>query len=126
MEIAKSLTSGVDLWLNTPQRPKEASGTSGMKAAHNGIPSFSILDGWFIEGHKKGLTGWSIGREPEENTLIEVDDEEDARDLLRKLEGVVIPAFYSSDWEKAMLGSVVHSASYFNTHMMVEEYAQRA
>jgi len=61
IEVAKMLTSGVDLWLNTPRRPMEASGTSGMKAAHNGVPSLSVLDGWWMEGHIEGTTGWSIG-----------------------------------------------------------------
>ncbi|OGP86944.1 MAG: hypothetical protein A2156_14125 [Deltaproteobacteria bacterium RBG_16_48_10] len=61
MKIAKMLISGVDLWLNTPQKLLEASGTSGMKAVHNGIPNFSVLDGWWIEGHIEGVTGWSIG-----------------------------------------------------------------
>ena len=61
MELAKLITSGVDLWLNTPQRPQEATGTSGMKAALNGIPSLSILDGWWVEGCVEGVTGWAIG-----------------------------------------------------------------
>ena len=61
MEIGKLMTSGVDLWLNTPLPPMEASGTSGMKAAVNGVPSLSVLDGWWIEGCIEGVTGWSIG-----------------------------------------------------------------
>jgi glucan phosphorylase len=61
MKLGMMITSGVDLWLNTPQPPMEASGTSGMKAALNGVPSLSVLDGWWIEGHIEGVTGWSIG-----------------------------------------------------------------
>ncbi len=60
MQLAKMMVSGCDVWLNTPERPKEASGTSGMKAAHNGVPHFSILDGWWLEGHVEGLTGSDI------------------------------------------------------------------
>jgi starch phosphorylase len=61
MALAQRLTAGADLWLNTPMRPLEASGTSGMKAAMNGVPGFSVLDGWWVEGHAEGVTGWSIG-----------------------------------------------------------------
>ena len=67
------VTAGVDLWLNTPRRPKEASGTSGMKAAHNGVPQFSTLDGWWIEGCIENITGWSIG--PKQTEDKESDDE---------------------------------------------------
>src|SRR5215212_7792575 len=67
VSLAKLLVGGA-IWLNTPQRPLEASGTSGMKAAHNGVPSLSVLDGWWIEGHIEGVTGWSIGPSPEEST----------------------------------------------------------
>ena len=91
-----------------------------MKAAHNGIPSLSILDGWFIEGHEEGVTGWSIGTESQ------LSDEEDAANLYKKLENVVIPAFYSSEWVNAVIGSIAHNASHFHTHRMVEEYAQQA
>src|SRR6202011_2324407 len=74
MELGGKITAGVDLWLNTPHRPLEASGTSGMKAAVNGVPSLSILDGWWIEGHAEGATGWAIGdeSEPESDTPGEV------------------------------------------------------
>jgi starch phosphorylase len=71
MDIALKLVSGVDVWLNNPLRPLEASGTSGMKASHNGILNFSVLDGWWIEGHIEGITGWSIGPEPSSNTGCE-------------------------------------------------------
>ncbi len=87
MEIGAMLTAGVDVWLNTPEPPMEASGTSGMKAALNGVPSLSVLDGWWVEGHVEGITGWSIG---------EGDDRSrDAASLYQKLEDVVVPLFYN-------------------------------
>ncbi len=122
LEIAKLLVSGVDLWLNTPQRPMEASGTSGMKAAHNGVPSFSTLDGWWIEGHIEGVTGWSIG-----SSAAEVP-EGDAEDLLHKLEEVILPAFYHNreQWMNVMRHTIALNASYFNTHRMVQQYVTNA
>ncbi len=71
MDIAARLVAGADVWLNTPERPMEASGTSGMKAAHNGVPNFSVLDGWWIEGCIEDVTGWSIGPPPEEEVTPE-------------------------------------------------------
>src|SRR4030042_1225135 len=91
MELAKMLTSGVDLWLNTPQKPLEASGTSGMKAVHNGIPNFSVLDGWWIEGHIEGITGWSIGSKSSESG----NDERDAQEIHEKLENVIFQMYYT-------------------------------
>ena len=87
MRLGKLLCSGVDLWLNTPRKPQEASGTSGMKAAANGVPSLSILDGWWIEGHFEGVTGWSIG-----DLVNESDDDRESASLYDKLENVVAPA----------------------------------
>ena len=72
MDVASRLIPGVDLWLNNPLRPLEASGTSGMKAALNGVPNFSVLDGWWIEGHIEGVTGWSIGPVPKESTFLKI------------------------------------------------------
>ena len=93
MELARLLIAGVDLWLNTPCRPLEASGTSGMKAAHNGVPSFSVLDGWWLEGHIEGVTGWSIG-----GVAIEKDTETDPNPegagALLKLRTHIAPMFY--------------------------------
>jgi len=89
MDIAKMLISGVDLWLNTPQKPLEASGTSGMKAVHNGIPNFSVLDGWWIEGHIEGVTGWSIGSKSSEPG----NDEKDAQEIYDKLEKIILPMY---------------------------------
>jgi starch phosphorylase len=122
MEMAKLLVAGVDLWLNTPRRPLEASGTSGMKAAHNGVPSLSTLDGWWIEGQIEGITGWSIG------SKAPATDEQDADDLYHKLEDVIMPLFYRNreKWIDTMRHSIALNASFFNTHRMVQQYATNA
>ncbi len=122
--LAKMLISGVDVWLNTPRRPQEASGTSGMKAAHNGIPSLSILDGWWIEGCIENLTGWSIGSIPE----VSSSDEKDAVSLYDKLEKAVIPAYYHNrdHWIDIMRNCIAINASFFNTHRMVQQYVLNA
>lgn len=124
MELAKMLISGVDLWLNTPQKPKEASGTSGMKAAHNGIPSLSILDGWWIEGCMEGLSGWAIGAAEDADS----SDERDANSLYEKLEKIILPAFYNNrqNWINIMRHSIAINASFFNTHRMVQQYVLNA
>ena len=124
MDIAKLLVSGVDLWLNTPQRPLEASGTSGMKAALNGVPSLSIPDGWWIEGCIEGLTGWSIGS----TDRIGISDRIDAEDLYDKLEGSVLPLYKTDQeaWADIMKHTIAINGSYFNTHRMVREYVQNA
>jgi len=123
IEIARKLTSGVDLWLSTPQRPMEASGTSGMKAAHNGIPSLSILDGWWLEGHIEGMTGWSIG-----STSAEPDDRQDAQEIYEKLEKVILPMYYKERdrWVDVMRHSIAFNASFFNTQRMVQQYVLNA
>jgi glycogen phosphorylase len=128
MELAKLIVSGVDLWLNTPQRPLEASGTSGMKAAHNGVPSFSVLDGWWMEGHVEGLTGWSIGsKEPEFSGLDDLN-RQDAEDLYQKLKNVIAPLFYREHerWVDIMRHAIALNASFFNTHRMVQQYVTNA
>ncbi|HEY6219492.1 MAG TPA: alpha-glucan family phosphorylase, partial [Gemmatimonadaceae bacterium] len=89
MEFASEMVAGVDLWLNNPMKPLEASGTSGMKAALNGVPSLSVLDGWWIEGHVEGVTGWSIG-----GTEPEGDQSKDASEIYIKLERVILPLYY--------------------------------
>ena len=124
MELGKMLVSGVDLWLNTPRKPQEASGTSGMKAAHNGVPSFSILDGWWIEGCIEGLTGWSIGSASD----TESAEEGNAQCLYEKLEKVIIPLFYNNrqKWIDIMRHSIAINASFFNTHRMVQQYVLNA
>ena len=128
MDKAALLVQGVDLWLNNPIRPREASGTSGMKCALNGIPNFSVLDGWWIEGCIEGVTGWSIGPEPKEGIDDRYDDAVDLDDLLEKLEKVIIPAFYDTpdEWGKVMRGAIALNASYFNTHRVVREYCEKA
>jgi len=128
MDLAKVLVSGADVWLNTPQRPLEASGTSGMKAAHNGVPSFSTLDGWWLEGCLEGLTGWAIGsHEAGQDDAAKVN-KQDAEDLYRKLETELVPTFYQrrEHWIDVMRYAIALNASYFNTHRMVQEYATNA
>jgi starch phosphorylase len=122
--LAGLLVSGVDLWLNTPRRPQEASGTSGMKAAINGVPSLSVLDGWWIEGCIEGMTGWAVGSLDKENET----DEECARSLYDKLEHDVIPAFYDDRdrWIQIMKFCIAINGSFFNTHRMVNQYVMSA
>jgi starch phosphorylase len=128
MRSALDLVSGVDIWLNTPMRPHEASGTSGMKAAHNGVVNFSVLDGWWIEGHIEGYTGWSIGPAPTETSLVEASDEQDADDLYQKLEKEIIPMFYGDRhlWIRMMQNAIGKNAYYFNTHRMMRRYVTEA
>ncbi|MBI3940672.1 MAG: alpha-glucan family phosphorylase [Acidobacteria bacterium] len=129
MALASKLVSGVDLWLNTPLRPHEASGTSGMKAAHNGVPNFSVLDGWWIEGHIEGVTGWSIGATPDPSPAPQqFSNQADAEDLYHKLEHVILPLFYDRrmEWIQVMRGAIGKNAYYFNTHRMMRRYATEA
>jgi starch phosphorylase len=125
LELAKALVSGADLWLNTPRRPLEASGTSGMKAAHNGVPSLSVLDGWWIEGHVEGVTGWSIGGSAPSGGVS--DDTTDAEDLYAKL-ALVLQLFHGEPerWGAIMRMTIALNASFFNTHRMVQQYASSA
>ena len=128
MDVASRLIPGVDIWLNNPLRPLEASGTSGMKAALNGVPNFSVLDGWWIEGHIEGVTGWSIGPPPTEvSTEVSVSDE-DVKDLYRKLEEVIIPLYYNDRqaWIQVMKSAIGKNAYYFNTHVMMRRYVTEA
>lgn len=124
MEIALKLVSGVDVWLNTPLRPREASGTSGMKAAHNGVLNFSVLDGWWIEGHIEGFTGWSIGPGPD----VPADPAQDADELYNKLEYTIIPLFYNNRhlWIRMMQNAIGKNAYYFNSHRMMRRYVTEA
>jgi len=128
MDVAYRLLPGVDLWLNNPIRPLEASGTSGMKAALNGVPNFSVLDGWWIEGHIEGVTGWSIGPPPAENPSQENHSEEDANDLYDKLERIIMPMFYHDReaWIRVMKNAIGKNAYYFNTHVMMRRYVTEA
>jgi glycogen phosphorylase len=128
MDVAARLIPGVDLWLNNPLRPLEASGTSGMKAALNGVPNFSVLDGWWIEGHIEGVTGWAIGPVPAEKSAAENHSEEDVADLYNKLEKIIIPTFYDRrpDWIRIMKNAIGKNAYYFNTHVMMRRYVTEA
>jgi starch phosphorylase len=122
LDLALNLVSGVDVWLNTPLPPLEASGTSGMKAAFNGVPSLSVLDGWWIEGCIEGVTGWAVG-DGSDNPVTS-----DAESLYTKLEQVVLP-LYREDrpgWLAVMQGAICLNASYFNSHRMMRRYASEA
>ncbi|WP_027714186.1 alpha-glucan family phosphorylase [Desulfuromonas sp. TF] len=128
MDVACRVIPGVDLWLNNPLRPLEASGTSGMKAALNGVPNFSVLDGWWIEGHIEGITGWSIGPPPTESSLDANRSGEDVVDLYNKLEHIIIPLYYDNrpGWIKVMKNAIGKNAYYFNTHVMMRRYVTEA
>ncbi len=121
MALARLLVAGVDVWVNTPLKPMEASGTSGMKAALNGVPSLSVLDGWWIEGCIEGVTGWSIGDHGSPG-------EEDAQSLYDKLEHAVLPLYYGDrrHWISVMKSTISKNASYFNSHRMMRRYVAEA
>ena len=124
MSLGALMTSGSDIWLNNPMRPLEASGTSGMKAALNGVPSLSVLDGWWVEGHVEGVTGWSIGDDDE----LPADPTEDIAELYYKLERVILPMFYGMPrrFAEVMRGAIAINASFFNTQRMVSQYLHNA
>jgi starch phosphorylase len=123
MSLGQLITAGVDVWLNTPEPPLEASGTSGMKAALNGVPSLSVLDGWWIEGCIEGRTGWAIGEEGQPT-----DRDSSAQALYEKLEQTVIPTFYGDRprWLDIMRHAIALNGSFFNTQRMILQYAQKA
>ena len=121
------LTAGVDVWLNTPQPPLEASGTSGMKAALNGVPSLSVLDGWWLEGCIEGVTGWAIG--PNHRGLAADDDRtQDAAALYDTLEQVIMPLFYGDQqgFLNVMRHAIALNGSFFNTQRMLQQYVVKA
>ncbi len=124
MDLAKYLCAGADLWLNTPQKPYEASGTSGMKAAINGVPSLSVLDGWWIEGHAEGVTGWSIG----DSWEAESDPSQEVASLYDKLERLIIPMYYRqpTDYARVMRSAIALNGSYFNAQRMLTQYLGNA
>jgi starch phosphorylase len=129
MDVAKMLCAGVDVWLNTPLPPMEASGTSGMKAAMNGVPSLSVLDGWWIEGHLEGVTGWSIGDRVE--ACLEPQSGMDgchAEELYKKLEEKVLPCFYKEQehFIEIMRHAIALNGAFFNTQRMVAQYLHDA
>jgi starch phosphorylase len=122
MALAQILIPGVDVWLNTPRRPLEASGTSGMKAALNGVPSLSVLDGWWIEGCVEGVTGWAIGGGPDSAADGDVDS------LYDQLEHAVLPLFHGerAAWIHIMKGAISRNGSMFTSHRMMRRYASEA
>ncbi|MGZ8464746.1 MAG: alpha-glucan family phosphorylase [Candidatus Binatia bacterium] len=124
MALGKLLCSGVDVWLNTPLRPQEASGTSGMKAALNGVPSLSVLDGWWIEGHIEGVTGWSVGDGANSGN----DSAAEALSLYLKLEQVILPLYYQEPdkFAQVMRSAIALNGSFFNTQRMVSQYMRNA
>lgn len=125
--IGKMMVSGADIWLNTPRRPNEASGTSGMKAACNGVPQFGTLDGWWLEGCIENITGWSIGPEKMKEQDVS-DDVVDSNDLYEKLENEIMPKFYSDrdNWIRTMRSCIAINGSFFNTNRMVQQYVLNA
>ena len=126
MHSARYFKQGVDVWLNTPRRPREASGTSGMKASLNGIPNLSILDGWWVEGYN-GANGWAIEDRQFEN--LDEQDQFDAQDIYRVLEEEIVPLYYTQDrdgiprgWVEVMREAIRSNAWRFSTRRMVKEY----
>jgi starch phosphorylase len=124
LAAAKLLCAGADVWLNTPQKPQEASGTSGMKAALNGVPSLSILDGWWIEGHLEGVTGWSIDEDPKTPS----DPAREAESLYGKLDYVIAPLFYRRPlaYAEVMRSAIALNGSFFNAQRMMGQYTLNA
>ncbi len=130
IEVARYLVQGVDVWLNTPRRPMEASGTSGMKVTANGGINLSILDGWWVEAYN-GNNGWAIGA-GEEYTDFNYQDEVESRLLYELLENTVIPLFYErsahgipTGWIEMIKNSIQSICPFFNTNRMVEEYSTK-
>jgi starch phosphorylase len=124
MSLGKVLCAGVDVWLNSPQKPQEASGTSGMKAALNGVPSLSVLDGWWIEGRVEGVTGWAVG----DSWRVASDDAREAASLYDKLEQEIAPLYYGrpEDFDIVRRQCIALNGSFFNAQRMVAQYVQNA
>ncbi len=127
IDMAKLLIAGCDVWLNTPKRPLEACGTSGMKAALNGVLNFSTWDGWWLEGGIEGVNGWGIGPRKPWNDLSQSVDEEDLEDLYGKLAYIIVPTFYrhKDRWVELMKNSIATVGPYFNSYRMVSEYISK-
>jgi starch phosphorylase len=129
MALARAMVAGVDLWLNTPLPPLEASGTSGMKAAMNGVPQLSMLDGWWIEGCIEGVTGWAIGDDGATHENGYADDRAaDAQSLYNTLETVILPLHYREPerYVDVMKHAIALNGSFFNTERMVDQYVRKA
>ena len=124
MALGALLTAGSDLWLNNPVRPMEASGTSGMKAALNGVPSLSVIDGWWVEGCVEGATGWAIG----DDQPLPDDPEASAAEMYYKLERIIVPMYYGLpfQWAQVMRNCIALNGAHFNTQRMVMQYVQNA
>jgi glycogen phosphorylase len=123
MTLGALVCSGVDVWPNTPRKPLEASGTSGMKAALNAVPSLSVLDGWWIEGHVEGVTGWAIG-----DTSPESDHEREVTLLYDQLEQTIVPLYYqrSDSFTEIMRSTIALNGSFFNAQRMLSQYVMNA
>lgn len=123
MEIGSMLTKGCDVWLNTPRRPMEACGTSGMKAAMNGVLNFSVLDGWWDEYCKDGINGWQIGGVVTE----ENQDERDSKSLYKTLLKEIVPTYYENHekWLDMMMVSISTTTKAFSAKRMLKDYAQK-
>ncbi len=128
MRLGRLLVAGCDVWLNTPMPPLEASGTSGMKAALNGVPSLSVLDGWWVEGHVEGVTGWAIGDDEGMDVAAGDRDARDARALYEKLDHAVLPTYYGrpNRFHEMQRSAIALNASFFNTHRMLLQYIHGA
>jgi glycogen phosphorylase len=128
IDLAAFMVSGSDIWLNTPIPPLEASGTSGMKAAFNGVVNFSVLDGWWVEGWVEDDTGWAIGPVPEAEVTVEERRAMELDDLYSKLEYIIVPKYYNErdNWTRMMQNSIGKIAYYFNTHRMMRRYVSEA
>ena len=131
MHIARYLVSGVDVWLNNPRRPLEASGTSGEKAGLNGVLNFSILDGWWFEGYEKDKNGWAIGDDTE-YTNYEIQDNADSKSIYSCLENEIMPLYYTRDskglnkeWIKMMKNSIKSVGGGYNTNRMLCDYLEK-
>lgn len=127
MDLGALFTAGGDAWLNNPMRPLEASGTSGMKAALNGVPSLSVLDGWWVEGCIEGVTGWAIGADTP-TVDAAATARADATSLYQKLEHAVLPLYYGNPngFAAVMRSAIAYNGSFFNTQRMVTQYVQNA